>query len=499
MPYIAALDEGTTSARTIIFNENAEIVSIARVEVPRIYPRPGWVEQNPDVIWEAQIKSLREALERARISPSELVGIGITNQRETTIIWDKRTGRPVHNAIVWQCRRTDKIVDSLRANYGEFIKERTGLIPDSYFSAPKIMWLLDNVPKLREKAEKGEVLFGTVDTYLVWRLSGGKLHITDYSNASRTMLFNIRRLEWDREILEALKIPEEILPEPRPSSELYGYTDSRVIGSEVTIASIIGDQQAALFGQLCLEPGMVKCTYGTGNFILMNTGHEIKGSKNLLTTIAWSFRKGSATYALEGSIFITGAAIDWLVKTLKLASSVEEVEELAKSTESNEGVYFVPAFAGLGAPYWDQYARGLIIGITHRTSRQHIARAVLESIAYMTRDVIEVMERDSGIRIEELRVDGGITRCEFLMQFQADILGRKIVKPKVYETTALGAALLAGISTGIWKLKDIQRLWKVEKIYEPKMDFEQREQLYKAWRNAVRRSLEWAKILRQAL
>lgn len=495
---IVALDEGTTSARAIVFDHEARIRGIAQLEVPQIYPKPGWVEQNPEIIWSSQLKALKMAIERSKISIENVEAIGITNQRETTIIWDRRTGKPVYNAIVWQCRRTDQIVDNLRIEYGKMIKKRTGLIPDSYFSAPKIMWLLSNVPGLRERAEKGEILFGTVDTYLIWKLSNGKIHIIDYSNASRTMLFNIHKLEWDREILEVLKIPENILPEPRPSSQVYGYTDTNIVGAEVPIASDVGDQQAALFGQACFSEGMVKCTYGTGNFILMNTGSVPKESRHLLTTIAWSFEERKATYALEGSIFITGAAIKWLRDSLGIIEVSEEIEPLAKSLKWNEGVYFVPAFVGLGAPYWDQYARGLLIGITHRTRRAHIARAILESIAYLTRDVIEVMEHDSSIEVREVRVDGGASKNNFLMQFQADILGKRVVRPIIYETTALGAALLAGLSTSYWRgLEEIEKLWKAEKVFEPRMSSEIRESLYRGWKEAVKRSFEWTKVLRE--
>ncbi|USS41545.1 glycerol kinase GlpK [Thermococcus aggregans] len=494
--YVLALDEGTTSARAIVFDRESNILGVGQYEFPQYYPKPGWVEHNPNEIWDAQVRAFKTALEKASIKPEDIAAIGVTNQRETTIIWDKKTGEPVYNAIVWQCRRTADIVDELRKDYYDVIKEKTGLVPDSYFSGPKIKWLLDNVPGLREKAEKGEVLFGTVDTFLIWRLSGGKVHVVDYSNASRTMIFNIHKLEWDQELLEILGIPEAILPEPKPSSEIYGYTDPKVFGAEVPIAGDAGDQQAALFGQACYKPGMVKNTYGTGNFMLMNTGEKPYPSKDLLTTIAWGLN-GKVEYALEGSIFITGAAVQWLRDSLKIIEVSDEVEPLAASLASNEGVYFVPAFVGLGAPYWDQYARGLIIGITRGTRRAHFARAVLESIAYLTKDVLIEMENDSGIKVKELRVDGGATKNNFLMQFQADILGTKVVRPVTQETTALGAAYLAGLAVGYWNSQEeIAKMWKVETEFEPQMDEQTREKLYAGWKEAVKRSLGWAKVLK---
>ncbi len=494
--YILALDEGTTSARAIVFDRESNIHGIGQYEFTQYYPRPGWVEHNPDEIWNAQMKALKTALKMAKIGSREVVAIGVTNQRETTIIWDKKTGKPVYNAIVWQCRRTADIVERLRKEYYDMIKERTGLVPDSYFSGPKIKWLLDNIPELRRKAEKGEILFGTVDSFLIWRLSGGKVHITDYSNASRTMIFNIRKLDWDDELLEILKIPRELLPEPVPSSEVYGYTDKEVLGAEVPISGDAGDQQAALFGQACFKPGMVKCTYGTGNFALMNTGTEFYKSRNLLTTIAWGL-KGKIEYALEGSIFITGAAVQWLRDSLEIVETLIEVESLARSISNNEGVYFVPAFVGLGAPYWDQYARGLIIGLTRGTKKAHIARAVLESIAYLTKDVLDEMERDSGIKVKELRVDGGATRNDFLMQFQADILGVKVIRPLIKETTALGVAYLAGLAVDYWRDQDeIASMWKIEKVFKPQMSEKVRKKYYTAWKEAVKRSLSWAKVLK---
>ncbi|AFK21649.1 glycerol kinase GlpK [Pyrococcus sp. ST04] len=488
MGVVLALDEGTTSARAIVFDREGNVRGIGQFEFPQYYPRPGWVEHNPEEIWEAQIKAIKVAVENAKVSPEEVVAIGITNQRETTIIWDKN-GRPLYNAIVWQCRRTAEMIEEIKREYGELIKEKTGLVPDAYFSASKIKWLLDNVPGLREKANKGEVYFGTVDTFLIYRLTGE--HVTDYSNASRTMLFNIKRLEWDEELLEIFKIPESILPEVKNSSEIYGYT--KILGKEVPVSGDAGDQQAALFGQAAFEEGMVKATYGTGNFILVNTGKKILYSDNLLTTIAWGLN-GKVTYALEGSVFITGAAVQWLRDGIKIISSASETEELAQKLESNEGVYFVPAFVGLGAPYWDQFARGLIIGITRGTGREHLARATLEAIAYLTRDVVEEMEKL--IEIKELRVDGGATANNFLMQFQADILGKRVIRPAVRETTALGAAYLAGLAVDFWKdLEEITALWKSERIFEPRMDEAMRNKLYRGWKEAVKRALGWAKVV----
>jgi len=497
--YILSIDEGTTSARAIIWDKQSRMLGIGQYEFPQHYPKPGWVEHNPEEIWEAQLKAIKTALSQANIDMNSIAAIGITNQRETTIIWDKNTGKPVYNAIVWQCRRTSNIVDWLRREYEEEIIKKTGLIPDSYFSGPKIKWLLDNIPGLKEKAKKGGVLFGTIDTFLIWRMTGGKAHVIDYSNASRTMIFNIHKLEWDEDILEILGIPEEILPEPRPSSdeEIYGFTDNKIFGSEIPITGDAGDQQAALFGQACYEPGMVKNTYGTGNFLLLNTGKKaIRSKHGLLTTIAWGLRKKDVIYALEGSIFITGAAIQWLRDGLKIIRSAAESENYAQRVTDNAGVYFVPAFVGLGAPYWDQYARGLIIGITRGTSIEHLVRAALEAIAYQTRDVIESMEADADIRISELRVDGGAAKNNWLMQFQADILGKRIIRPVIFETTSLGAAYLAGLAVDYWEsLDEIKSLWRIDTIFEPKMSIEEREKLYKGWKLAVERCLKWAKLL----
>ncbi|PMP90149.1 MAG: glycerol kinase [Caldisphaera sp.] len=493
--YVLSLDEGTTSARSIIFDKNSNILGIGQYEFQQYYPRPGWVEHNPEEIWDAQFRAIKTALANSKIDVSKLDAIGVTNQRETTIIWDKNTGKPIYNAIVWQCRRTADRVEELKKNYFDTIKSKTGLVPDAYFSGTKIEWILNNVPGAKEKAKKGEILFGTVDTYLIWKLSGGKVHIIDYSNASRTMIFNINKLEWDKELLEILNIPEEILPEPSPSSKIYGYSSKEVLGAEIPISGDAGDQQAALFGQACYNPGMVKNTYGTGNFMLMNTGEKPYPSKSLLTTVAWGLSKNKVEYALEGSIFITGAAVQWLRDGLKLFETSDEIEPLATSISSNEGVYFVPAFVGLGAPYWDQYARGLIIGITRGTKQAHLARAVLEAEAYLVKDVLNEMEKDSGIKVKELRVDGGAVKNNFLMQFQSDILGIKVIRPIIKETTALGAAYLAGLATDVWKdINEISSQWKIDKVFDPHMDKSQSEKLYAKWKEAVKRSLGWESI-----
>lgn len=488
--FILSLDEGTTSSRAIVFDKESNVLGVGQYEFPQHYPKPGWVEHNPEEIWEAQLKAIKTALRNAKITPEQIAAIGITNQRETTIVWDK-SGKPIYNAIVWQCRRTAEMVEEIKREHGDVIKEKTGLVPDAYFSASKLKWLLDNVPGLRGKAEKGEVLFGTVDTFLIYKLTGE--HVTDYSNASRTMLFNIKRLEWDDELLEIFDIPEAVLPEVKESSEIYGYTKRELLGAEVPVSGDAGDQQAALFGQACFEEGMVKATYGTGNFILANTGRMLLYSDNLLTTIAWGL-DGRVTYALEGSVFITGAAVQWLRDGIRIIKDAAETEEMAEKLASNEGVYFVPAFVGLGAPYWDQFARGLIIGITRGTGREHLARATLEAIAYLTRDVVDEMEKL--VQIKELRVDGGATRNNFLMRFQADILNKRVIRPVVQETTALGAAYLAGLAVDYWGgLKEIKELWKTERIFEPNMDEETRKRLYAGWKEAVRRSIGWANVV----
>lgn len=499
--FIMALDEGTTSARAIVWDHESRIKGHAAYEITQIYPKPGWVEHNPDEIWNAQVKALKDALKTANSQAHQIEAIGVTNQRETTIIWNKRTGRPVHNAIVWQCRRTAQIVDNLKENYMDMIKQKTGLIPDSYFSGPKIKWLIDNVSGLRQKCEKGDAVFGNIDTFLIWQLTGGKSYVTDYTNASRTMMFNIHKLDWDDEILEILKIPREMLPEPRPSSDkdIYGYTKPSIFGAEVQICGDAGDQQAALFGQTCFLPGMTKCTYGTGNFILANTGDKVVPSKHgLLTTVAYGLERNKACYALEGSIFITGAAVQWLRDGIKVISSPSETESMAMSVPNTEGVYFVPAFVGLGAPYWDQYSRGLIIGITRGTTREHIARATLEAIAYQTRDIVDSIETDMSASIGSLRADGGAAKNNFLMQFQADILGKEIVRPSVLETTALGAGYLAGLAVNYWKdTNEISKLWKVDEVFKPQLESVRREKLYEGWTRAVKKAFGWSLTLEE--
>jgi len=488
-----ALDQGTTSSRAIIFNHNGTIVSTASKEFKQIYPKPGWVEHNPMEIWSSQIEVARNALSKANLTAVDIASIGITNQRETTIVWDKDTGQPLYNAIVWQCRRTAPICDQLKEKgFAETIYQKTGLVIDAYFSGTKIKWILDNVEGVKEKAKKGEVLFGTVDSWLIWNLTKGKAHVTDYSNASRTMIFNIHKLDWDEEILVELNISPKMLPQPLPSSYIYGTTDKEIFGVEIPISGDAGDQQAALFGQACYEPGMAKNTYGTGCFILMNTGEKIVSSKNgLLTTIAWGVNS-KVEYALEGSIFIGGAVVQWLRDELKMINSTEEIEKYALKVKDNNGVYFVPAFVGLGAPYWDMYARGIIAGLTRGAKKEHILRAAEESIAYQSRDVLEVIQKDSGISLKKLKVDGGAVRDNFLMQFQSDILGVPVIRPQVTETTALGAAYLSGLAIGFWKDKvEIATKWKVDKEFKPNMDEKIKERLYSGWKKAVNRSLSW--------
>jgi glycerol kinase len=492
--YILALDQGTTSSRAIIFDNSGKIVGIAQKELSQIYPKPGWVEHDPMDIWASQSGVAMEVLQRLGIRPYEIAAIGITNQRETTIVWDKNTGKPVYNAIVWQCRRSAEICDALRARGLEnYIRESTGLVLDAYFSGTKIKWILDNVEGAREKAKSGDLLFGTVDTWLIWNLTRGKVHVTDYSNASRTMLFNIRELQWDQRILDELGIPASMMPEVKPSSYKHGVTDKETFGGvEIPIAGVAGDQQAALFGQACFEPGMVKNTYGTGCFMLMNTGDKFVASNNgLLTTIAWGL-DGKVEYALEGSIFVAGAVVQWLRDELKLIGFAAESEELSIAVEDTNGVYVVPAFAGMGAPYWDMYARGIIVGLTRGTNKNHIVRAALESIAYQTRDVIQAMEEDANIKLQVLKVDGGAVANNFLMQFQADILGAAVDRPEITETTALGAAYLAGLAVGFWTSKDeISKRWKVEKTFRPTMEKGMKEEKYMGWKKAVERALKW--------
>lgn len=486
--YIMALDLGTTSCRCIIFDKNGRICSAAQKEFTQYFPQPGWVEHDAEEIWATQTGLMYEAMSKIDITINEIAGIGITNQRETTVLWDKETGRPVHKAIVWQCRRTAGYCDELK-NLGmaEFFRSKTGLVLDAYFSATKLRWLLDNVTGARESAEKGKLLFGTVDSWIIWKLTGGKVHVTDYSNASRTMLFNIHTLKWDEEILRVLKIPQQILPDVKPSSHVYGYTDSKLFGREVPIAGAGGDQQCALFGQTCFERGEVKNTYGTGGFMLMNTGTAPVNSHNgLVTTIAWGVYD-KVEYALEGSIFVAGAAVQWLRDELGLIRNAAESEVLAKSVPDANGCYVVPAFVGLGAPYWDQYARGAIVGLTRGVNRSHIVRATLESIAYQVNDVLMAMQEDSGMPITSLRVDGGACDNDFLMQFQADILNTSVVRPYCIETTAMGAAYLAGLAVGYWRSKEeILANHVIAAEFKPQMGQAKRENLLQGWHNAVK-------------
>lgn len=486
--YIMALDLGTTSCRCIIFDKNGRICSAAQKEFTQYFPQPGWVEHDAEEIWATQTGLMYEAMSKIDITINEIAGIGITNQRETTVLWDKETGRPVHKAIVWQCRRTAGYCDELKKlGMAEFFRSKTGLVLDAYFSATKLRWLLDNAAGARERAEKGELLFGTVDSWIIWKLTGGKVHVTDYSNASRTMLFNIHTLKWDEEILRVLKIPQQILPEVKPSSHVYGYTDSKLFGREVPIAGAGGDQQCALFGQTCFERGEVKNTYGTGGFMLMNTGTAPVNSHNgLVTTIAWGV-DDKVEYALEGSIFVAGAAVQWLRDELGLIRDAAESEVLAKSVPDANGCYVVPAFVGLGAPYWDQYARGAIVGLTRGVNRNHIVRATLESIAYQVNDVLMAMQEDSGMPITSLRVDGGACDNDFLMQFQADILNTSVVRPYCIETTAMGAAYLAGLAVGYWRSKeDILANHVIAAEFKPQMGQAKRESLLQGWHNAVK-------------
>jgi glycerol kinase len=497
--YILALDQGTTSSRAIVFDARGMPVGQAQKEFPQIYPKPGWVEHDPEAIWDSQLDTAREALARAAVSPEALAGIGVTNQRETTILWDRGSGRPVYHAIVWQCRRTADACEKIKAEGKDrMIREKTGLVTDAYFSATKVAWLLDNVPGLRRQAERGEVAFGTVDTFLIWRLTGGKLHVTDASNASRTMLYNIYEAAWDSEILDYLRIPSEILPQVRPSSCVYGKTEPSLLGAAVPIAGAAGDQQAATFGQACYRPGTAKNTYGTGCFLLLNTGPEaVRSTSGLLTTIGWQLADGSAaqeqsgtpSYCLEGSVFIGGAAVQWLRDGLGVIRKSEEVEALAASVKDNHGVYFVPAFVGLGAPYWDPYARGTITGLTRGATSGHLARATLEAIAYQSRDVIEAMKKDADIELEALRVDGGAAKNDLLMQFQADLLNVPVQRPVIHQTTALGAAYLAGLAVGLWpSTETLMGLWTIDREFLPRMPRDQREELYAGWKRAVLRA-----------
>ncbi|HRE37853.1 MAG TPA: glycerol kinase GlpK [Chitinophagaceae bacterium] len=492
--YILSLDQGTTSSRSLVFDKQGNIVSQAQKEFRQYYPQPGWVEHDANEIWSTQFGTMAEAVAKAGINMKQIAGIGITNQRETTVVWDKKTGQPVYNAIVWQDRRTAALCDELKsAGKAAMIRQKTGLVIDAYFSATKLKWILDNVSGTRDRAVKGELAFGTIDSWLTWKLTNGEVHVTDVSNASRTMLFNIHTLQWDEELLKLFDIPAAILPEVKPSSKIYGVTGNIIPDSRIPIAGIAGDQQAALFGQLCTQPGMVKNTYGTGCFMLMNTGEKaIASSNNLLTTIAWQI-DGKTEYALEGSVFIAGAVVQWLRDELKIIRTSAEVEKLSAQVKDAEGVYIVPAFAGLGAPHWNQYARGCIFGLTRGSNNAHIARAALDSIAYQTFDVLKAMEADAGINIAELRVDGGATVNNQLMQFQSDILNCKVVRPVITETTALGAAYLAGLAVGYWKnIAEIKEQWQAEKTFAPALNDEKRKDLVKGWQRAVKASITWA-------
>lgn len=492
--YILALDQGTTSSRAIVFDSQGKIIGTAQKEFKQIYPQSGWVEHDGNEIWSTQAGVATEAITSAGLTGSRIAAIGITNQRETTLIWDRKTGKPIHNAIVWQDRRTSDYCDELkREGHTEMVQKKTGLLLDSYFSGTKIKWILDNVDGARERAENGELAFGTMDSWLIWNFTNGEVHVTDVTNASRTMLYNIHELQWDKELLDLLSIPESLLPEVKSSSEVYGKTNAETFGSNVPIAGIAGDQQSALFGQRCIESGMVKNTYGTGCFMVMNTGEKpIESSNNLLTTIAWQI-DGKTEYALEGSIFIAGAVVQWLRDELGIIRKSSDVEQLAASVDDNDGVYLVPAFAGLGAPHWDQHARGTIVGLSRGTSAGHLARAALEGIAYQAMDVLHAMEADSGISIKELRVDGGATANDMLMQFQSDILQAPVVRPEILETTALGAAYLAGLAVGVWESQEeINSQWKEDRKFEASMNQDDADKLERGWQRAVNAAKSWS-------
>lgn len=494
--YIVALDQGTTSSRAVLFNHNADILQVRNKPLTQIYSKPGWVEHNPEEIWKGQLEVLKAVINDGGISSDEIASIGITNQRETVVAWNKNTGKPIYNAIVWQCRRTSDMCSQLK-NRGlqDIIQKKTGLVIDAYFSGSKIEWILDNVPGARHMANSGQLLVGTIDTWLIWNLTGGRIHVTDYSNASRTMLFNIHHLKWDDELLSEFEIPLSILPKVVPSSGYIGNTCKKIVGAEIPISGVAGDQQSALFGQACFREGTAKNTYGTGCFILMNTGKTpVKSENNLLTTIAWGL-DNEIEYAIEGSVFNAGSSIQWLRDELRLIESAPQSEIDAEKVSDTGGVYVVPAFTGLGAPYWDMYARGVIIGITRGTAREHIVRATLESIAYQSRDVFEAMEADSGIKLKELKVDGGASVNSFLMQFQADILGVSVKRPKITETTALGAAYLAGLGVGFWKSKEeIEQKWVLDKQFEPKMNEVDKNIKYNGWKKAVDRAMGWEQV-----
>ena len=490
--YVLALDQGTTSSRAILFDKKGAIAGVSQKEFTQYFPKAGWVEHDPMEIWSSQLEVAQDVLKKNKVAAKDIAAIGITNQRETTVVWDRETGEPVYNAIVWQDRRTASICDKLKADGLEKdIRNRTGLVVDAYFSGTKVKWILDNVKGARKRAEAGELAFGTVDSWLIWNMTKGAEHVTDYSNASRTLIYNINELKWDKKLLKAIDVPESVLPEVKDSSTVYGKTDASLFGGEIPIAGIAGDQQAALFGQACFEPGMAKNTYGTGCFMLMNTGEKpVKSKQGLLTTIAWGL-DGKVEYALEGSVFIAGAAVQWLRDGLKMVDSAPDSEYFAGKVEDTDGVYVVPAFAGLGAPYWDMYARGAMFGLTRGTSKEHIIRATLDSLAYQTKDVLDAMQKDSKIELNALRVDGGACANNLLMQFQSDILGTDVQRPEVIETTALGAAYLAGIAVGFYKKGQISQNWMVDRSFEPSMTPAQRKKLYKGWQKAVDRTMKW--------
>lgn len=493
--FILALDQGTTSSRAILFNKKGDILQVAQKEFTQFYPQPGWVEHDAEEIWSTQWEVTQAVIKNANILPEQIEAIGITNQRETTVLWDKYTGKPVANAIVWQDRRTAGYCDELkeRKDLLPYVREQTGLVIDAYFSGTKIHWLLENIPNLKERSLNGDILFGTIDSWLIWKLSGGKVHATDYSNASRTLLFNILSLKWDEFLLEQLAIPSAILPAVMPSSGVFCQTEKSLFGIEIPVSGVAGDQQAALFGQACFNPGQAKNTYGTGCFMLMNTGETpIVSKSGLLTTIAWGIN-GKVSYALEGSVFIAGAAVQWLRDSLKLIDDSADSEFYSSKIVDSEGVYVVPAFVGLGAPYWDMYARGAIFGLTRGSSKSHLIRATLESLAFQTRDVLEAMEKDAGQKLSLLRVDGGACANNLLMQFQADILGVPVQRPRIFETTALGAAFLAGLATGFWKMSDISSQWQLDQEFKPAMPEIEKEKRYKGWKKAVVRTMDWEK------
>ncbi|MCL4325355.1 MAG: glycerol kinase GlpK [Candidatus Thermoplasmatota archaeon] len=493
--YILAIDEGTSSLRAILFDEEMHIIGKTQYGITQYTPSADRVEHDPDEIWQKQLAAMKETIGKSGVNPSNIASIGITNQRETVVIWDKGTGRALYRAIVWQDRRGSAYTEWLKIHYSDTVKKKTGLIPDPYFSASKIKWLLENKPGLYKKAKTGNLLFGTIDSWLIWNLTGGKVHATDHTNASRTMLYNIEKMEWDTDLLELFRIPHSILPDVNASSAEYGYTAGHFFGTEIPITGVIGDQQAALYGELAHKRGEVKCTYGTGNFVLVSTGSDIVRAKNLLTTIAWS-SPGRITYALEGSIFITGAAVQWLRDGIGIINNYKDLEIMAKRVNSSEGLYFVPALTGMGTPYWDPYARGVLIGITRRTTREHIARAVIESEAYLTKEVIDLIEMELGTDIKSLKVDGGGSENDTLMQFQADILNKDLIKPAVIETTSMGAAFVAGITTGYWNNeREMASTWRAGKEFHPSMSNEERGRLYNGWKEAVKRSLKWGSIV----